>query len=426
MVGSLAQVAVPLAASAAGSALAPGVGTALGSSLGTSVPAWLSSGLTGAAMGGIGSALLGQNPLQGALLGGIGGGIASQMGIGDSLGSLFDSGVNPSTAATDAALAQGSSPFQLSSSFDNVSPVSANKLDAVYDLTQAPMVSTPSASSQINDAIASAPTNGFWDSKLGKFVPYAGIGAAALLADRMMAPEQVGPPMREERKSRPVAPMDRDTQAVDPLTYLTSGGNRLYFKNVNPGVRYLAEGGSAREMDREESNLILSKMATRLGEDHPMIEAAGHIVNRYNKDRNNGYPGSVMSYVRDEYGDVPVTREMRKAYQSFRPGRDHGFSHGGKIKKYSNGGSSQASSMNIPEFGIGRRIKGRGDGMDDKIPAMLSDGEFVISAPVVSALGNGSNDAGARKLDKLQKKVLKKHYKGGKVVKSYGLGAYVH
>jgi hypothetical protein len=55
----------------------------------------------------------------------------------------------------------------------------------------------------------------------------------------------------------------------------------------------------------------------------------------------------------------------------------------------------------------GRLLKGPGDGVSDSIPAMignkqqparLADGEFVIPARIVSELGNGSTDAGAKKL----------------------------
>jgi hypothetical protein len=46
-----------------------------------------------------------------------------------------------------------------------------------------------------------------------------------------------------------------------------------------------------------------------------------------------------------------------------------------------------------------RYVKGRGDGTSDSIPAMLANGEFVIPADVVSGLGNGSNDSGAKVLD---------------------------
>jgi hypothetical protein len=64
----------------------------------------------------------------------------------------------------------------------------------------------------------------------------------------------------------------------------------------------------------------------------------------------------------------------------------------------------------------GRLLKGPGDGVSDSIPATigakqqparLADGEFVVPARIVSELGNGSTDAGARKLyammDRIQK-----------------------
>jgi hypothetical protein len=67
----------------------------------------------------------------------------------------------------------------------------------------------------------------------------------------------------------------------------------------------------------------------------------------------------------------------------------------------------------------GRLLRGPGDGVSDDIPATihsndgtkqearLADGEFVFPARIVSEIGNGSTEAGARKLyavmDKIQK-----------------------
>ena len=61
----------------------------------------------------------------------------------------------------------------------------------------------------------------------------------------------------------------------------------------------------------------------------------------------------------------------------------------------------------------GRLLKGPGDGVSDSIPAMigkkqparLADGEFVIPARIVSELGNGSTDAGARKLYQMMDRI---------------------
>lgn len=63
----------------------------------------------------------------------------------------------------------------------------------------------------------------------------------------------------------------------------------------------------------------------------------------------------------------------------------------------------------------GRLLKGPGDGMSDHIPAKigdaqparLADGEFVVPADVVSHLGNGSTDAGAKQLYAMMDKVRK-------------------
>jgi hypothetical protein len=59
------------------------------------------------------------------------------------------------------------------------------------------------------------------------------------------------------------------------------------------------------------------------------------------------------------------------------------------------------------------KLRGPGDGMDDLIPAtiegeqdvLLSDGEFIVPADVVSGLGNGSSDAGARALEEMMGRV---------------------
>ena len=63
----------------------------------------------------------------------------------------------------------------------------------------------------------------------------------------------------------------------------------------------------------------------------------------------------------------------------------------------------------------GKLLRGPGDGMSDDIPAVikgqtpqraaLADGEFVIPADVVSHLGNGSTDAGAKRLYSMMDKV---------------------
>jgi len=72
--------------------------------------------------------------------------------------------------------------------------------------------------------------------------------------------------------------------------------------------------------------------------------------------------------------------------------------------------------MGMSEYAAGGKLlRGAGDGMSDDIPAVikgdkpqraaLADGEFVIPADVVSHLGNGSTDAGAKRLYAMMDKV---------------------
>jgi hypothetical protein len=78
---------------------------------------------------------------------------------------------------------------------------------------------------------------------------------------------------------------------------------------------------------------------------------------------------------------------------------------------FANGGMSYAVGGGLGSLGSysdgGRLLRGPGDGVSDSIPATigrkqqparLADGEFVIPARIVSELGNGSTEAGAKKL----------------------------
>ncbi|HEY6290358.1 MAG TPA: hypothetical protein VI455_02200, partial [Terriglobia bacterium] len=79
----------------------------------------------------------------------------------------------------------------------------------------------------------------------------------------------------------------------------------------------------------------------------------------------------------------------------------------------------------------GGLLEGDGTGQSDEIegttpsgrPVLLSDGEYVMDAPTVSALGDGSTSAGARRLDALRKQIRQDawgHEKQAKPMKKGG------
>ena len=77
-------------------------------------------------------------------------------------------------------------------------------------------------------------------------------------------------------------------------------------------------------------------------------------------------------------------------------------------------------SNNLGDYSDGGRLlKGPGDGVSDSIPATiggkqaarLAEGEFVIPARIVSELGNGSTDAGAKRLYAMMDRIKAKRRK---------------
>ena len=95
------------------------------------------------------------------------------------------------------------------------------------------------------------------------------------------------------------------------------------------------------------------------------------------------------------------------------------------ITPYSNNvgmGRGSYAAGGIAKLREGRYLSGATDGMADKVPASieqvqpaaLSDGEYVIPADVVSHLGNGNSDAGAKVLDTFLTKIRKSRTGNGK------------
>jgi hypothetical protein len=115
--------------------------------------------------------------------------------------------------------------------------------------------------------------------------------------------------------------------------------------------------------------------------------------------------GYAYDPIKQQYGQIQGTLKDEKEMAS------GGISH---LGDYSDGG---------------RLLRGPGDGVSDSIPAMigkrqparLADGEFVVPARIVSELGNGSTEAGARKLYAMMDRIQKARGKTvgkGKVAKN--------
>lgn len=153
-----------------------------------------------------------------------------------------------------------------------------------------------------------------------------------------------------------------------------------------------------------DTGTVGSRLGTYMQENPKTTAATGAVLANMMGQRPPGIPGP-------ETYDGPLSR-FRYDPDRYRPA----FAGGGiadlpAAMQYRRGGDLGMHSDG------GRMTKDRsgGDGMSDEIPAMigedqparLADGEFVIPADVVSHLGNGSTDAGARQLYAMMDRVRK-------------------
>lgn len=144
-----------------------------------------------------------------------------------------------------------------------------------------------------------------------------------------------------------------------------------------------------------------------------------------------GYQGGIPSYTASRtMNPIPTTvpaptAENPEAVAPRRPGSG-GITYFTPMTYTKNAASG--GIMNVPGYNLGgysdggRLLRGPGDGVSDSIPATigdrqparLADGEFVVPARIVSELGNGSTESGARKLYAMMDRVKKSRMKSTK------------
>jgi hypothetical protein len=237
--------------------------------------------------------------------------------------------------------------------------------------------------------------------------PYATAGIAGLGAmgvSKMMQPKKV--PLPENNAM--IRPYEFDYGATG-ATYQPGGSTseQLYF---NP--TYTA--GEPYKADEKAEGGIASAYA--MGGQVEQMSAMNSV------GANTGYP---MANINTPMYANPMMQRP-EATNVIAPSADAGVGAYSGEQRFAAGGISTLGGYSDG----GRLLKGPGDGVSDSIPASignrqparLADGEFVVPARIVSELGNGSTEAGARKLyammDRVQKSRKKSVGKGKVAVDS--------
>jgi hypothetical protein len=391
---------------------------------------------TGAAIGGGMSLLTGRDPLQGALMGGLSGGLFG--GAGSAFADV-PAGVDAFTAQTSTGL-------------PTVAADASNSTQALTGL-QEPTVYSPSTNYQdfgTPSPYTGASTNGIVGSTGGENVLQNQLGATAggapvnpMYTDAAPATGYGAPGSTETispttsatgADAAPAATspegignlVDKAKNFISEHPYMTAGGAGLSYLMNQERNKY---GVPAVEkyngpLSKFNYNPLTYKPDVVMPPTNPyraQYASGGPVEQMTNENAigaNTGFPQAYMH-----------TSAFASPYQT--PISQNVLTGSGDTKvdpytgeEQSNGGMNQpigrvnmARGGGISSLGSysdgGRMLKGPGDGMSDDIPAKiggkqearLADGEFVVSADVVSGLGNGSTDAGARQLYKMMDKV---------------------
>ena len=227
-------------------------------------------------------------------------------------------------------------------------------------------------------------------------------GAGLLAANTLCGPKTGGVP-QPEKYSGPLSRFQYDpskfkaTAPIQPTPY-----QPVYQNYQNYADGGMLDAGANPGMMMQGQNDPLAFQSTGVermasgGAPQGVYQIPNHMsaIDSYVAQANSGDMATVMAKAKsgDQNAMIALNRLQSTPNQN-----------------YSGGGISSLGSYSDG----GRMLKGPGDGMSDDIPATiankqparLANDEFVVPADVVSHLGNGSSDAGAKQLYKMMDRV---------------------
>jgi hypothetical protein len=410
--------------------------------------------LMGAAMGGGIAALQKKDILQGALMGGVGGALggAFMPGIAGAAGS------EAVASTTASALGDVGATELMNQGLMNTAGNLTQTGAAQFMGSNAGFQAAPGITDGVTGAISGGsipvppvtPPSGIgnlFSGGIGDFVSNNKYALAGGALGGMMAPGQE--PDKPDQGN--IREFEYSRGEVNPLfgqpgqSYYTGGGytpgavTPVEDYMANGGIIALAEGGDVDRYTRPTRTVDPAVAAYNA----QIMERANQQYNVNMRPGPNQVPGSA-GYVAPpvqqqtpqagQVGGLTYNRQtglyegelnpldgkkkrpmmdmdddLQEPYYNSSAG-DSGNANGGRItQRYNDGGLSSLGSYSDG----GQLLKGPGDGVSDSIPATiegrqparLANDEFVVPARIVSELGNGSTDAGARQLYKMMDRV---------------------
>lgn len=377
---------------------AVGAGSALGGALGIGTGA--GNAVVGAGVGALGASLSGGNPLLGAVTGGAGGYLSGSGGPTGALNDLFGSSSTPGDAlaasgsatpvqGTQGALNQASAPLDMAdnstlnpqSQFTGASTSTTTPTDYGDNRPWLDRMLHPTSMVNADGSVVTPPVPPMLDASGN---PMYDSGGNLLYPDQATA-NTATQQAAEAAKGYASTPSGQAALGTD------SGGGILSLLTKNPSLALGALSGLSSLFNKPQQGTYATPGPASV---------AGNLGPYFNaplQPLNGQYPGrtavtpTVPNYY--TYGAMPGGA---KFFQNNNLAA-YGFARGGALNQAANENEYQTTNDGT------NRVDGPGTGTSDSIPAALSDGEYVLTSKEVSQAGRGSNDRGAKKIDRLRK-----------------------
>jgi len=402
-VGSIAGTAI--GGGLAGAALGAGTSALTGGDVGKGALMGGVTGLAGGAVGGVASAAGAGATASGAIGGAAGGAAGSAAGGEDPLKGALIGGVT-------GAAAGSMMPESISSSgAQEINGIGKTPLQAQAASQSSPLIEGANIPQSSGAAINNIPTSGSQFSNLpasdmsGIIPPSTGImdKGLNLIKDNPAIAMQLGGAamnMMGGTSSKQQSQAPATASIYDPIPYIQQDIPRTTVPNYyNTDVGY-AFGGSVTDSSQQgQMNPIVARAMQQIQQAQPQAQQPV-------QPQQTPAPQGIMG------AQPAMAQPIQPVQQPVQPQPTQMAAAGGMMRD-NLGGYSHG--------GIAGLTRGPGDGVSDSIPAQigdsgkqparLADGEFVIPARIVSELGNGSTEAGAKSLQAMVDRVQKRRSK---------------